>query len=181
MNVFISCPMSGLTDKEVTSTFDRIIETIRTQFDISDDAKFTIANWDPALNAQNLSSLSYLGRAITKLDKCDMIVFVKGFTNARGCLSEYSVLNNYCDGWDKDPTKPNVYFEQADGTLKEAKDRYERHRCFMLDHMSFEQPYKDILKKYDHQYKNGLPNIKNTEYVDLPQAKDHFTRISISK
>jgi hypothetical protein len=77
-----------------------------------------------------------LGHSISLLDTVDVIIFTTGFTKASGCLIEYHVVNEYGDTWAKDPTKPNVYFEMPDGTLKEATNRLERHRCFMMDQMN---------------------------------------------
>lgn len=134
MKIFISTPMNGLTDNEIKATFKRIREKVSEQLSCEDTATQTVSN--AIFGKIGRSRLQMLGHSISLLDTVDTIIFTVGFTQAKGCLIEYQVVNEYGDTWAKDPTKPNVYFEMPDGTLKEATNRLERHRCFMMDQMN---------------------------------------------
>lgn len=136
MKIFISTPMNGLTDDQIRATFKRIREKVSEQLSHEDTANQTVSN--AIFGKIGRSRLQLLGHSISILDTVDDIIFTVGFTQAKGCLIEYQVVNEYGDEWAKDPTKPNVYFEMPDGTLKEATNRLERHRCFMIDQMNNE-------------------------------------------
>lgn len=136
MKIFISTPMNGLTDNQIKATFKRIQEKVSEQLSCDTTATQTVSN--AMFGRPGRSRLQMLGHSISLLDTVDVIVFTVGFTQAKGCLIEYHTVNEYGDGWAKDPTKPNIYFEMPDGTLKEATDRLERHRCFMIDQMNNE-------------------------------------------
>lgn len=133
--IFISQPMKNRTEAEIDRAADRIIELFKLQFSVPEDSAFTIVNrlsFDPGTPRTKA-----LGMSITHMEEAEYIIFAKGFTQANGCLVEYSVVNNYGDDWAKDPTKPNILFEQAE-SLKETTNRLERHRCFMEDTMDYE-------------------------------------------
>lgn len=134
MKIFISTPMNGLTDDQIKATFRRIQNKVREQLSCDITATQTVSN--ALFGRAGRSRLQMLGHSISLLDTVDAIIFTAGFTKASGCLVEYHVVNEYGDAWAKDPTKPNVYFEMPDGTLKEATNRLERHRCFMMDQMN---------------------------------------------
>ena len=134
MNLFISTPMNGLTDDQIKVTFRRIQDKVSEQLCCDTTATQTVSN--ALFGRAGRSRLQILGHSISLLDTVDAIIFATGFTKASGCLIEYHVVNEYGDTWAKDPTKPNVYFEMPDGTLKEATNRLERHRCFMMDQMN---------------------------------------------
>lgn len=134
MKIFISTPMNGLTDDQIKATFKRVREEVSEQLSCDTTANQTVSN--VLFGKIGRSRLQMLGHSISLLDTVDAIIFTTGFTKASGCLIEYHVVNEYGDAWAKDPTKPNVYFEMPDGTLKEATDRLERHRCFMMDQIN---------------------------------------------
>lgn len=134
MKLFISTPMNGLTDDQIKATFRRIQDKAKEQLCCDTTATQTVSN--ALFGRAERSRLQMLGYSISLLDTVNAIIFTTGFTKARGCLIEYHVVNEYGDTWAKDPTKPNVYFEMPDGTLKEATNRLERHRCFMMDQMN---------------------------------------------
>lgn len=134
MKIFISTPMNGLTDDQIKAMFKRVREEVSEQLSCDTTATQTVSN--AIFGKIGRSKLQMLGHSISLLDTVDAIVFTTGFTKASGCLIEYHVVNEYGDSWAKDPTKPNVYFEMPDGTLKEATNRLERHRCFMMDQMN---------------------------------------------
>ena len=137
MNIFVSTPMNGRTDDQIKNTFKHIEASVRSQLNIDEKEIINVVNASFG-TADRYSRVQMLGHSIAKLDTADAIIFTREFTQARGCLCEYSVVNNYGDDWVKDPNKPNVYFELPDGVLKETKNRLERHRCFMMDQMDNE-------------------------------------------
>lgn len=135
MNVMISTPMANREHSDILADFKRINEKIRDELHICEDVRISVINYDR--NAIPLDPVCKLGEVISKMPFADIIIFAKGFTQAKGCLCEYSIVNNYGDDWVKDPSKPNVYFETATG-LVEARNRLERHRCFMSDQIDCE-------------------------------------------
>lgn len=134
MKLFISTPMHGMSDKEIKATFRRIQDKVNEQLSCYTTATQTVSN--ALFGRAGRSRLQMLGHSISLLDTVDAIIFTAGFTKASGCLVVYHVVNEYGDAWAKDPTKPNVYFEMPDGTLIEATNRLERHRCFIIDQMN---------------------------------------------
>lgn len=134
LDVFISQPMNGLTQEEINVTRERITKSLRETLGTSDNTEFRIINDLPKYD--HMTRIDMLARSIGVIDNADIVIFASGFTKARGCLVEYHVVNEYGDDWVKDPKMPNVYFEMPDGTLKEATNRLERHRCFMMDQMN---------------------------------------------
>ena len=128
--VFISQPMSGLTDTEIDEIADRVISKFVNAYDIPAGSNFDIVN-RLSFSSSTPKTVA-LGESIKHMEEADYIIFASGFTQTRGCLVEYSVVNNYADDWADDPNKPVVCFEIRD-SIKRADDRITRHRCFMED------------------------------------------------
>lgn len=94
MRVFISCPMKDKTEKEIVSERESIKSEVKKRFG---DVQFIDSYFrEFNLNEQNLNVAIYcLGRAIIKLSEADLVVFSKGWENARGCRIEHSIAQDY--------------------------------------------------------------------------------------
>ena len=76
MKVFISSPMRGSTEEEIT-----IIDSYFPEFDAS--------------RAEINIGVYFLGRSILKLAEADLVVFGKGWEKARGCRIEHTIAQDY--------------------------------------------------------------------------------------
>ena len=99
IKLFISQPMHGLSDEEVITERNRVvekfIEAIKLQYPIV-DAKVTVVNdvFRPYA-PKNASRLWYLTEAIRDMEIADVIIFCKGWDKASGCRIERAVVENY--------------------------------------------------------------------------------------
>lgn len=99
IKLFISQPMHGLSDEEIISERNRVvekfIEAMKLQYPIV-DAKVTVVNdvFRPYA-PKNASRLWYLTEAIRDLEIADVIIFAKGWDKASGCRVERAVVENY--------------------------------------------------------------------------------------
>lgn len=91
LQVFISQPMSGKTDKEIKEERLRIVskisETVTEPFEII-DSFFESA-------PHEAKPLWFLGKSIELLSKADLAYFSKGWENARGCRIEHDCAVAY--------------------------------------------------------------------------------------
>lgn len=90
--VFISQPMNGLSDEEIRTNREAIINKLNEfklgEFEIIDSY---MADYNPEKN----NPVAYLGKSIEFLAQADLAVFGKGWQNARGCQIEHSVCVAY--------------------------------------------------------------------------------------
>ena len=93
--VFISQPMNGLTDSQISKDRERAIEVLYSMGYEPDE--ITILDSFIEENApDNVNSgLWYLGKSIELLADADIAVFAKGWENTRGCLIEYRCAKEY--------------------------------------------------------------------------------------
>jgi hypothetical protein len=91
INLFISQPMKGKSEKEIQEVREAAIDEVRNSFgeevnvidsfikDAPDDAK----------------PLWWLGKAILLMSKADAVYFARGWREARGCVIENVIANEY--------------------------------------------------------------------------------------
>lgn len=92
IRVFISQPMSGLTDEEIAIAREKAIEDIY-QLLPNEEIEIIKTNWssvDPTCN-----HCAYLGLAIIDLARVDFAYFVEGWETKRGCKLEHLVCEEY--------------------------------------------------------------------------------------
>lgn len=83
--VFISQPMSNLTDEEVFNTRARVTKYLEEMdFEVID-------SWI----REDGNPVYLLGRSIELLSQADKIYLVKGWKDSRGCRIEYEVAKAY--------------------------------------------------------------------------------------
>lgn len=87
MKVFISQPMNGKSNEEITKERENIVSKLQEQgFEVID----SVLDLD-----NNKTPIYYLAKSIELLADADCVYLMKGFNKARGCLIEYSVAKLY--------------------------------------------------------------------------------------
>ena len=100
MKVFISQPMSGLTDEEIAVVRDQAIEEIKKIyyfFEERGELEIVSATYirDGEVIPENPSRIWYLGRAIQMMDGVTVIYMCKGWENSKGCKVEHLVATEH--------------------------------------------------------------------------------------
>ena len=90
MKVFISLPMNGRPPEEITQRMVEIKELLEQRFP---DQEITII--DSLWHGEEKSPVWCLGYSIMAMDTADLVVFDKGWRDARGCKVEYDVCSYY--------------------------------------------------------------------------------------
>lgn len=93
--IFISQPMNGLSDLQISKDRARIIEGLYNEGYEPDE--ITVIDTFIEKNApDNVNSgLWYLGKSLELLADADIAVFAKGWRNARGCRIEFKCAKEY--------------------------------------------------------------------------------------
>lgn len=93
--VFISQPMNGLSDLQISKDKTKVIEGLYNEGYKPDE--ITIIDTYIEENAPNNVNpgLWYLGKSLKLLADADIAVFAKGWRNARGCLIEFECAIEY--------------------------------------------------------------------------------------
>lgn len=94
MKVFISQPMKGKTTKEIIEERNRIKKKLE------EELKCQIEIIDSFFDSHFARSPLYnLGESIKKMDDADLIYFIKGWQEARGCRIEHHCAIQYDLNW----------------------------------------------------------------------------------
>ena len=93
--IFISQPMNGLSDLQISKDRARVIEGLYNEGYKPDE--ITVIDTIIEENApDNVNSgLWYLGKSLVLLSDADIAVFAKGWRNARGCQIEFKCAKEY--------------------------------------------------------------------------------------
>lgn len=97
MKVFISQPMSGLTDAEIVAIREKIFEEYRAEHPeavLMDSYADTKQRMGEFFTYQH-SDVAMLANAIDILADSDVIIFAKGWEHHRGCRIEDKVATYY--------------------------------------------------------------------------------------
>lgn len=97
--VFISLPMSGLSDEVIKSNIEaaKAVYLSITKLDISQVAfvtNFNCSEPDDTVDPYR-RPIWYLGVALKRISKCDEVFFWFGWQKARGCQVEHDVCVQY--------------------------------------------------------------------------------------
>lgn len=95
--VFISQPMSGLTEKQIKQRRHEAIEKNRhiiKEVYGADEIEI-IDSYLPNAPVSNIPSVWCLGWAIQLMADADLVLVCDGYENARGCLIEVEVAKRY--------------------------------------------------------------------------------------
>ena len=89
LKVFISQPMSGLTDEQILAVRNNAIKTLEADgYEVIDS--FITDEIDV-----RVPGLAYLARSLSLMASADAVYFVKGFEKARGCRIEEACAKEY--------------------------------------------------------------------------------------
>ena len=94
MKVFISQPMTGLTNEEILKVRNNVI-TYLTDVYIFGIINEEIEFIDSFIQDSNENPLYLLGKALEKLSTADICVFVDGWKESRGCRIEHECCTQY--------------------------------------------------------------------------------------
>lgn len=117
VNVFISQPMLGRRVRGIQEERDLIVTFIKKNYDFRFDGAsrasamipkgFDVYKDKPEYNINvvnpierenapdNAGRLWYLGQAISDLEKCDLVIFARGWKKSKGCCIEMEVVRQY--------------------------------------------------------------------------------------
>ena len=87
--VFISQPMRGLSDEEITAKRAHLVEIARSV----EDGDLEIL--DSFFQDFDGNALAFLGKSISLLSEADLAVFGEGWQDARGCQIEHLCCMGY--------------------------------------------------------------------------------------
>lgn len=99
LKVMISQPMKGKTNKQIREEREKLVKNLeRAGLEVID----TIVKETPPEGIDE--PIFYLSKSIEFISKVDIVYFMKGWENARGCKIE----NRICQEYGK-PTMYNIY------------------------------------------------------------------------
>lgn len=93
MKVFISQPMTGLTNEEILRVRDETITYLKDSFILGVDVEVIDSFITNA--PDGTKSLYLLGKALEKLSTADICIFVDGWKDSRGCRIEHECCIQY--------------------------------------------------------------------------------------
>lgn len=93
MKIFISMPMHGKSDEDILRDREFNIQMIKLQLPSSVDAEFIDSFTKPEEIIGN--RVKMLGHSIMLLADADVCVFVPGWKESLGCLTEFDVCKRY--------------------------------------------------------------------------------------
>lgn len=93
MNLFISQPTKGKSDKEIQEVKEAAIDEVRNMFG---EEVNVIESFIKEDNPDKTNpGLWYMGKSILLMSKADVVYFAKGWREARGCVIENFIANEY--------------------------------------------------------------------------------------
>lgn len=99
MKVMISQPMTGLSDEEVIAVRNRAKEKLLDAgyVHIMNGFWCNDASIEDQMHKNGVlhTGISYLGKALEILSKCDAVYFCKGWENSKGCRIEHETAVLY--------------------------------------------------------------------------------------
>jgi len=93
MNLFISQPMNGKSDKEIQEMRERAIAEVKDIF--GEDIEIIVIDSFIKDAPTEANALWYLGSSILLMSKADVVYFANGWREAPGCVIENDIANVY--------------------------------------------------------------------------------------
>ena len=90
MKIFISQPMTGRTNEEIVSERQALIDYYT---NLGHEVIDTVFNFDD-VEAKHID-VYYMGYSIVAMANADLVVFMDGWQNSRGCKLEYELAKQY--------------------------------------------------------------------------------------
>lgn len=92
MKIFISQPMRGKTEQQI---LDERMKAVTKVSELFNDKEVIIAESYQKDLHKNANPLYCLSKSLELMSKCDLVVFVEGYQNARGCKIEHECAKEY--------------------------------------------------------------------------------------
>lgn len=86
---FISQPMSGYSEEQILAVRNAAVDELNKM------GYVVIESYNPSPIDAKVPSLAYLARSLSIMAKCDVVYFVNGFENAKGCRIEEKCAKEY--------------------------------------------------------------------------------------
>ena len=90
MKIFLSQPMNGKTDEQIRIERDNAKEYLKYLFRESIEIIDSVFDLD-----EGTHPLVYLGKSIEKMAEADIVCFMKGWDESRGCIIEHDAAVRY--------------------------------------------------------------------------------------
>ena len=90
MKIFISQPMTGRTNEEIVSERQALIDYYT---NLGHEVIDTVFNFDD-VEVKHIG-VYYMGYSIVAMANADLVVFMDGWQNSRGCKLEYELAKQY--------------------------------------------------------------------------------------
>ena len=117
VKVFVSQPMRGKTNEEIMKERERVKDVVKRLYPLH-IVKVEIL--DSFIKNSN-SSLETFIRGLNKMYEADLIYFVKGFKEYRGCKLEFEIATEY---------NARMAVEQDNGDIIIARQSDKTYLCF---------------------------------------------------
>lgn len=88
VKAFISLPMHGVSDDDVKANMKKGVEYLKNIYG-------EVELIDTFIDLGDVPRLVYLGRSIQLMAEADVVLFMPGWTGARGCCVEHQVALQY--------------------------------------------------------------------------------------
>lgn len=117
VKVFVSQPMRGKTNEEIMKERERVEDVVKRLYPLH-IVKVEIL--DSFIKDSN-SSLETFIRGLNKMYEADLVYFVKGFKEYRGCKLEFEIATEY---------NARMAVEQDNGDITIARQSDKTYLCF---------------------------------------------------
>lgn len=117
VKVFVSQPMRGKTNEEIMKERERVKDVVKRLYPLH-IVKVEIL--DSFIKNSN-SSLETFIRGLNKMYEADLVYFVKGFKEYRGCKLEFEIATEY---------NARMAVEQDNGDITIARQSDKTYLCF---------------------------------------------------
>lgn len=91
MKFMISQPMNGLTTEQIKQNREKVVKKLENEGHIVIDTVFEEFNESTIQH----KGVYFLGKSLEKMAEADVIYFMDGWRNARGCIVEHTVADFY--------------------------------------------------------------------------------------
>lgn len=119
VKVFVSQPMRGKTNEEIMKERERVKDVVKRLYTVPNTI-VTVEILDSFIKNSE-SSLETFIRGLNKMYEADLVYFVKGFKEYRGCKLEFEIATQY---------NARMAVEQDNGTITIARQSDKTYLCF---------------------------------------------------
>ena len=121
VKVFVSQPMRGKTNEEIMKERERVKDVVKRLYIVPNTiVTVKVEILDSFIKDSN-SSLETFIRGLNKMYEADLVYFVKGFKDYRGCKLEFEIATQY---------NARMAVEQDNGDIIIARQSDKTYLCF---------------------------------------------------